>query len=822
MWRYLTMIVLCPQVAIVGAQFNNPPSIPVNYRRFFQASEGDPVGKVVFTLKANDQDPNDVLEFTSLTDETKALVSLGTPVKGNDQTWSCDLSLNQRLDRDQSPETRTLFFGISDRNAQVQLTIIMIIEDVNDNPPTFLGLPYKTSIPEDFQTGVNFFSVSAIDPDLNSGGTVVYTIATDNIEYQQTFEIQEYVGDIQLKKQLDYEDRSFYHLKVSATDQGQPPCPGLACLCNASEAVCEGEPVDLFITVEDVQDTPPVFERLFNMYSVPEDSTLPPCPGLACLCNASEAVCEGEPVDLFITVEDVQDTPPVFERLFNMYSVPEDSPLGFSILQVQATDGDRGVAVPNQATEVPSSGSTSPASLDPKIYSTLTNVSIIVTDVDDHAPTFNEDTYTASVLENTPSGAPLTVSPSIIVSDLDQGENSRFRVSVQKDGAPYNGFATLPGAGQIIQGSSSVTITVGDSSLLDYENTHSITFQLVLIEEHPSGNAPVPSRPTSTATVVLDLQDANDNSPVFPSNQTRSFFISEDADLGFVVGAVTAVDADSENFGKVVFSLETDGHNEEFNISLEGVISLAKQLDRETRSSYSLVVMATDSPDSPLSQQRSSRFPITVYVEDVNDVDPQWTQVIPLVSVQESADIGTKITDLIAIDGDQGVNGQIGYSIAPGTNGSSLFSVQEIDGRAELRVGSSLIGHSGLLLVKVIATDKGAEPRSSEAGVTVLVIDENQFDPVFTNPDEDQLNVSAGELPEITVDEEQAINTILMQLQATDRDQGLNGEINFFLVPSLNKDFEFFTVDRETGYLRAARRLDRETKEAYEVDNRLK
>ena len=56
-----------------------------------------------------------------------------------------------------------------------------------------------------------------------------------------------------------------------------------------------------------------------------------------------------------------------------------------------------------------------------------------------------------------------------------------------------------------------------------------------------------------------------------------------------------------------------------------------------------------------------------------------------------------------------------------------------------------------------------------------------------------------------------------MQLQATDRDQGSNGEINYFLVPSLNKDFEFFTVDRETGFLRAARQLDRETKEVYEV-----
>ena len=93
--------------------------------------------------------------------------------------------------------------------------------------------------------------------------------------------------------------------------------------------------------------------------------------------------------------------------------------------------------------------------------------------------------------------------------------------------------------------------------------------QLILIEEHPSGNAPIPPRPTATATVVLNLLDANDNSPVFPPTQPRSFSVSEDAKPGEVIGTVTAEDADSGMFGTVTFSLETDGHDEEFNISSE-------------------------------------------------------------------------------------------------------------------------------------------------------------------------------------------------------------------------------------------------------------
>ena len=91
--------------------------------------------------------------------------------------------------------------------------------------------------------------------------------------------------------------------------------------------------------------------------------------------------------------------------------------------------------------------------------------------------------------------------------------------------------------------------------------------QLILIEEHSGGSGPDTPRPTATATVVLELSDANDNSPVFPPNQPRSFSVAEDANPGHVIGTVTADDADSANFGTVTFSLEADGHDEEFNIS---------------------------------------------------------------------------------------------------------------------------------------------------------------------------------------------------------------------------------------------------------------
>lgn len=46
------------------------------------------------------------------------------------------------------------------------------------------------------------------------------------------------------------------------------------------------------------------------------------------------------------------------------------------------------------------------------------------------------------------------------------------------------------------------------------------------------------------------------------------FNVSEDANLGHVIGNVTASDKDSGEFGRIIFSLE-DGQNGEFNISKE-------------------------------------------------------------------------------------------------------------------------------------------------------------------------------------------------------------------------------------------------------------
>ena len=49
------------------------------------------------------------------------------------------------------------------------------------------------------------------------GKLLLLCLQADIKEYSETFQIQTFLGDIKLQKRLDYEERSFYHLKVYAT-----------------------------------------------------------------------------------------------------------------------------------------------------------------------------------------------------------------------------------------------------------------------------------------------------------------------------------------------------------------------------------------------------------------------------------------------------------------------------------------------------------------------------------------------------------------------------------------------------------------------------
>jgi len=138
------------------------------------------------------------------------------------------------------------------------------------------------------------------------------------------------------------------------------------------------------------------------------------------------------------------------------------------------------------------------------------------------------------------------------------------------------------------------------------------------------GGQPVLS---STARVRVCVTDVNDHNPVFvrpPSNMTIR--VPENATIGSTVVEVVATDEDSGVNAIVRYKLRQlpNNHWKSFTINdVTGVITLAKQLDREVQRVHELRVQAYDLGE-PTSL--STDLDLTILVTNVDDFEPEFTQ----------------------------------------------------------------------------------------------------------------------------------------------------------------------------------------------------
>ncbi|XP_005723620.1 protocadherin-8 [Pundamilia nyererei] len=273
--------------------------------------------------------------------------------------------------------------------------------------------------------------------------------------------------------------------------------------------------------------------------------------------------------------------------------------------------------------------------------------------------------------------------------------------------------------------------------------------------------------------VEVEIKDINDNSPEFPSKESI-VEISENAAVGSRIPLDPAVDADVGSNYIQSYQISVNSH---FTIDVllraDGVkyaeLVLMKELDRETQSSYTVELVATDGGNP----YRSGSTKITIKVTDFNDNSPVFDQNSFSVSLPEDAPVGTVILDLNAVDADEGLNGEVVYGFGKQVSHEirQLFQVDNKSGRLTLR-GPVDFEDKSTYELDVQATDLGPNPTPSVCKIIIHVTDVNDNAPEISITPMTSITTGIAHISE-AADKD----SLVALISTMDRDSGVNSQV---------------------------------------------
>lgn len=166
--------------------------------------------------------------------------------------------------------------------------------------------------------------------------------------------------------------------------------------------------------------------------------------------------------------------------------------------------------------------------------------------------------------------------------------------------------------------------------------------------------------------------------------------------------------------------------------------------------------------------------------------------------------IDTQLIRVYTVDADEGLNGDVFYSIESGNN-EGRFSIDDATGQITLarKIDREVKSMYKLVIVAHDAAVKG--PLSSTTTLTVEVLDENDNAPEFTQTNS-----------QIFVNETTQVGKELMRFRATDADLGVNSQISFSISSGNRRDA--FHIDSNTGSLFLHKSLDYEDTTSYNLN----
>uniref|UniRef100_A0A8C6VEI5 Protocadherin 10 n=1 Tax=Naja naja TaxID=35670 RepID=A0A8C6VEI5_NAJNA len=457
---------------------------------------------------------------------------------------------------------------------------------------------------------------------------------------------------------------------------------------------------------------------------------------------------------LTIRVLDSNDNVPAFEQPVYTVSLPENSPPGTLVLQLNASDPDEGQNgeiiysfsshISARARELfgisPRTGRlevngeldyeessvyqvyVQAKDLGPNAVPAHCKVLVRVLDTNDNAPEISFSTVKEAVSE---AAAPGTVVALFSVSDRDSEENGQVQCELLQGDAPFR-----------LKSSFKNYYTIVTEGPLDREQPGGDAYTLTVVARDMGEPAL-----TTSKSIQVRVSDVNDNAPRF-SQPVYQVYVSENNVPGAYIYAVSAADRDQGANAQLAYSIlesQIQGMSVFTYVSINsenGFLYALRSFDYEQLKEFSFQVEARDAAGGngegePNGEEAlAGNATVNIVVVDQNDNAPAIVSPLPGRNgtparevLPRGAEPGYLVSRVAAVDADDGENARLTYSIARG-NEASLFRMDWRTG--ELRTARKVPAKRDPqrpyeLVIEV--RDHGQPPLSSTAALHVVLVD---------------------------------------------------------------------------------------------------
>ncbi|XP_046565139.1 protocadherin Fat 4-like [Haliotis rubra] len=501
------------------------------------------------------------------------------------------------------------------------VTVEINVKDVNDNSPRFDKSTYQSEITTwEWVTNnpVDVFEV--MDDDSGTNGQFTFSMSGKTDIF---FIDGETVGVLRIKADATQPGASTTHnFDVTATDKGSPAL-SVSVPVSVQVKKIEGNSTVRFsskdfrfsIVENQVYTTPfgmtkashdPFVSVTYSLIRGGDFSIDPTSGELTCskpqdreaapshtmVVRARDMATNTSDVAVItVIIDDVNDNAPRFLTVpaQHVFSVPENA-MGMFVASIIAEDQDAGqngtitYSIETQTPRFhfsvdPGTGRiTVSGDLDRELFdhynltikatdnavapfTAITQATIVIMDVNDNPPTFNQSLYAMTVKENSDKSTTVEV---VTATDRDSGCN----------GAVDYVANTVMVDGTVCPFSVSAGGEVKVSGDLDYETTSTYECIITAVDMHTCNT--VTGRLTGSTTLSVTILDFNDNKPVFQGAPYRANISRAAGINSLVTDTITATDRDDDKDGNGVVKYHILSNSDFFEIDRDtGRITVA-------------------------------------------------------------------------------------------------------------------------------------------------------------------------------------------------------------------------------------------------------